>query len=126
MNIFLFLGGITGFLSVALGAFGAHALEGQINENLLSTWQTAVRYLMFHTAALLAVGILKIRYPGLSILSWAGWLFVIGIILFSGSLFILSVTGAGGLGFITPVGGVTFMIAWILLAIGALKMKNQY
>lgn len=120
MNIFLFLGALNGFLSVALGAFGAHVLEGKIEPKYLETWQTGVTYQMFHAGALLVVGILSNKISA-SLLSWSGWLFFIGIILFSGSLFLLSLTGIRVLGAITPFGGVSFLIAWVLLMIVATK-----
>ncbi|KIO63311.1 hypothetical protein B4064_2403 [Caldibacillus thermoamylovorans] len=120
MNIFLFLGALNGFLSVALGAFGAHVLEGKIEPKYLETWQTGVTYQMFHAGALLVVGILSNKISA-SLLSWSGWLFFIGIILFSGSLFLLSLTGIRVLGAITPFGGVSFLIAWVLLMIVSTK-----
>lgn len=122
MNVFLFLGALNGFLSVALGAFGAHVLEGRISDHYISTWQTGVQYEMFHAAALLVVGILISKFPSSSLLSWSGWLFLIGIILFSGSLYVLSVTGIKVFGAITPIGGVSFLVAWMLLMVAASKL----
>lgn len=122
MNIFLFLGGLNGFLSVALGAFGAHILEGKLSEHYLSTWQTGVQYQMFHAVALLAIGILISRFPDSSLLSWSGWLFLVGIVLFSGSLYILSISGIKVLGAITPLGGVSFLAGWILLMVASSKL----
>lgn len=122
MNIFLFLGGLNGFLSVALGAFGAHILEGKLSDHYLSTWQTGVQYQMFHAVALLAIGILISRFPDSSLLSWSGWLFLVGIVLFSGSLYILSISGIKVLGAITPLGGVSFLAGWILLMVASSKL----
>ncbi|WP_033827466.1 DUF423 domain-containing protein [Bacillus andreraoultii] len=122
MNIFLFLGGLNGFLSVALGAFGAHILEGRLSDHYLSTWQTGVQYQMFHAVALLAIGILLSKFPDSSLLSWSGWLFFVGIVLFSGSLYILSISGIKVLGAITPIGGVSFLAAWILLMVASSKL----
>lgn len=122
MNIFLFLGGLNGFLSVALGAFGAHILEGRLSDHYLSTWQTGVQYQMFHSVALLAIGILLSKFPDSSLLSWSGWLFFVGIVLFSGSLYILSISGIKVLGAITPIGGVSFLAAWILLMVASSKL----
>nr|WP_034773318.1 MULTISPECIES: DUF423 domain-containing protein [Bacillaceae]MCB5936801.1 DUF423 domain-containing protein [Bacillus sp. DFI.2.34]MBU5341568.1 DUF423 domain-containing protein [Caldifermentibacillus hisashii]MCB7070955.1 DUF423 domain-containing protein [Caldibacillus sp. 210928-DFI.2.22]MCB7074445.1 DUF423 domain-containing protein [Caldibacillus sp. 210928-DFI.2.18]MCB7078405.1 DUF423 domain-containing protein [Caldibacillus thermoamylovorans] len=122
MNLFLFLGALNGFLSVALGAFGAHILEGKLSDHYLSTWQTGVQYQMFHALALLAVGLLMSKFPASSLISWSGWLFFAGIVLFSGSLYILSLTGVKVLGAITPIGGVSFLIAWILLMVAASKL----
>lgn len=122
MNLFLFLGALNGFLSVALGAFGAHILEGKLSDHYLSTWQTGVQYQMFHALALVAVGLLMSKFPGSSLVSWSGWLFFTGIVLFSGSLYVLSLTGVKVLGAITPIGGISFLIAWILLMVAASKL----
>src|SRR5690625_4461419 len=99
MKIFLLIGAINGFLAVALGAFGAHGLEGKISESALKTWEKAVNYQMFHTVALLAVGLLMLRIESNS-LQWAGWAFIIGIVLFSGSLYLYAPTGISSLAMI--------------------------
>ncbi|HLS07013.1 MAG TPA: DUF423 domain-containing protein [Bacillota bacterium] len=114
MKTFLLLGVVNGFLVVALGAFGAHGLEGKISENALKTWEKAVNYQMFHTMALLGTGLLMTTIKSSS-LTWAGWFFFIGIILFSGSLYVYSTTGIKALAMITPFGGITFLIGWIIL-----------
>jgi|SRR5690625_256101 len=114
MKIFLLLGVINGFLAVALGAFGAHGLEGKISERALNTWEKAVNYQMFHTMALLTTGLLMTKIEGLGIM-WAGWLFFIGILLFSGSLYLYSTTGLTFLAMITPFGGIMFLVGWIIL-----------
>src|SRR5690625_7343344 len=113
MKLFLLLGVINGFLAVALGAFGAHGLEGKVSEKSLGIWDKAVHYQMFHTMALLVTGLLlaKIQSGGML---WAGWMFFIGIILFSGSLYLYSTTGVKTLAMITPFGGVAFLVGWIL------------
>lgn len=121
MNIFLFLGALNGFLSVALGAFGAHVMEARIDPKYMETWQTAVQYQMFHAVGLLVIGVLNKFFPNSSLLNWSGWLMFIGIIIFSGSLFILSTTGIKVFGAITPIGGVTFLVAWVLIMIFATK-----
>ncbi|PLR81578.1 DUF423 domain-containing protein [Bacillus canaveralius] len=121
MKLFIIIGAINAFLSVALGAFGAHGLEGKIEPKYLETWKTGVTYQMFHAAGLLIIAILLGRVPASSLLTWSGWLMLIGIILFSGSLYILSVTRIGMLGAITPLGGLSFLAAWILLVIFAVK-----
>ncbi|MGE7875877.1 DUF423 domain-containing protein [Peribacillus muralis] len=120
MKLFIILGAINGFIAVALGAFGAHGLEGKIPDKYLETWQTAVQYQMFHAVGLLVIGLLagKISSP---LINWSGWLMLIGIILFSGSLFVLSVTQIKVLGAITPLGGVSFLAAWVLMIIAAYK-----
>lgn len=114
MKVFLMLGVINGFLAVALGAFGAHGLEGKISERALNTWEKAVNYQMFHTMALLVTGILLSKIESVSMM-WSGWLFFIGILLFSGSLYLYSTTGVKFLAMITPFGGITFLIGWIIL-----------
>ncbi|WP_062351405.1 DUF423 domain-containing protein [Bacillus kwashiorkori] len=122
MNIFLFLGALNGFLSVAFGAFGAHMLEGRIEAKYLDTWQTGVTYEMLHAVGLLVIGLLMAKFPGNALLTWSGWFMLIGIILFTGSLFVLSLTGIRVFGAITPIGGVSFLIAWALLMIAAVKL----
>ena len=120
MKLFIILGALNGFIAVALGAFGAHGLEGKIPDKYLETWQTAVQYQMFHAVGLLVLGLLagKISSP---LINWSGWLMLIGIILFSGSLFVLSITQIKVLGAITPLGGVSFLVAWVLMIIAAYK-----
>lgn len=120
MKILLIIGAINGFIAVAFGAFGAHGLEGKITESKLETWNTAVQYQMFHTIAILAVGMLMQKISASS-LQWAGWMFFIGIIIFSGSLYLYSVTSIKTFAMITPIGGVAFLIGWVLLAVAALK-----
>lgn len=114
-RFYLLCAAINGLLCVAFGAFGAHALEGRINAALLDTYQTAVQYQMFHTIALLAVAWVASTQVSAT-LQWSGRLFLLGIVLFSGSLYVLALTGVTVLGAITPVGGVAFMAAWLLLA----------
>ncbi|RSK29004.1 DUF423 domain-containing protein [Bacillus sp. HMF5848] len=121
MKIFLLISAISGFLSVALGAFGAHLLEGRIPDKYIETWQTGVQYQMFHTIAIVTVALLMIKLPNVGMLHTSGWLFLVGIILFSGSLYVLSLTQIGVLGAITPLGGVSFLAGWVLVAIVALK-----
>lgn len=120
MKLFLLLGIINGFLAVALGAFGAHGLEGKLSEKSLGIWDKAVNYQMFHTMALLITGLLlaKIQSGGML---WAGWMFFIGIVLFSGSLYLYSTTGVKTLAMITPFGGVAFLVGWVLLGYGIVK-----
>jgi uncharacterized membrane protein YgdD (TMEM256/DUF423 family) len=121
MKTFIIIGAINAFLSVALGAFGAHALEGKISQKYIDTWNTGVLYQMFHSIGILIVGVLAGNIAASSLLNWSGWLMLIGIILFSGSLYILSISGIKVLGAITPLGGVAFLIAWVLLIITAVK-----
>src|SRR5699024_4397304 len=120
MKVFLILGVINGFLAVALGAFGAHGLEGKVSEKMLGTWEKAVNYQMFHTMALFITGLLADKITGGSIV-WAGWLFFLGILLFSGSLYVYSTTGIKSLAMITPFGGLTFLAGWIVLGYAVIK-----
>mgnify|MGYP000900534638 CR=1 FL=1 len=116
-KIILVSGSVLGFLSVALGAFGAHALKDfLISNQRLATYETAVQYQMYHSLALVATGILGQLFPK-SDFGWVGLLFLGGIFVFSGSLFILCATGIRWLGAITPLGGISFLAAWLWLAI---------
>lgn len=126
MKFFIIAGAINGFLAVALGAFGAHLLEGRIADKYLSTWGTAVQYQMFHALALVAIGILmSSKVLGhVSQLNIAGYLILAGIVIFSGSLYVLSLTGISILGAITPIGGVAFLAGWIMLIVSAVKYAN--
>lgn len=121
LKTFIILGSINAFLAVALGAFGAHGLEGRLSEKMLETWKTGVTYQMFHAAGLFAVALLSEKLPQSNLLNWSGWLMLIGIVLFSGSLYVLSTSGIKLLGAITPFGGVAFLAAWLLLGIAASK-----
>ncbi|WP_110928279.1 DUF423 domain-containing protein [Bacillus massiliglaciei] len=120
MKVFIIIGAINAFLAVALGAFGAHGLEGKIPDKYLQIWHTGVTYQMFHAVGLLIIGLLAAKIPG-SLLNWSGWLMLIGIILFSGSLYVLSLTQIKVLGAITPLGGISFLVAWILIVAAAYK-----
>ncbi|WP_026695943.1 DUF423 domain-containing protein [Peribacillus kribbensis] len=120
MKVFLLAGAINAFLAVALGAFGAHGLEGKISDKYLEVWKTGVQYQMFHAAGLLIIGLLMGKIQG-SLLGTAGWLMLAGIILFSGSLYVLSVTGIKVLGAITPLGGISFLAAWVLIMVAVYK-----
>ena len=107
MKVFLLLAAINGFLAVALGAFGAHGLENKLSEKMLNTWEKAVTYQMFHVGALLATGLAMIKISATS-LSVAGWFFLAGIIIFSGSLYLYSTTSIKTFAMITPIGGFCF------------------
>lgn len=119
--MFLLLSSVLGFLSVALGAFGAHALKNKLDSDLLDIYHTAVQYHMIHTVVLLVIAILVRMFPDVTLFAWAGWFIFAGMIVFSGSLYVLSLTGFRGLGAITPIGGVLFLTGWALLAISAVK-----
>jgi uncharacterized membrane protein YgdD (TMEM256/DUF423 family) len=115
-RLFFGVGALSALISVAAGAFGAHALRGRLTPDYLAVFETAARYQMYHALALLAVAWAITRWPG-PLPVWAGWLFVTGTVLFSGSLYALAFTGIRGLGAITPLGGVAFMVGWICLAL---------
>jgi uncharacterized membrane protein YgdD (TMEM256/DUF423 family) len=118
-RLFLMFAGAFGFLGVALGAFGAHALEEALEPRSREVFETAVRYQMYHALALGLVGLLVARAPSGPTLA-AGWAFTAGILLFSGSLFLLSLTGTRWLGAVAPIGGTAFLVGWALLAWAAL------
>ena len=120
---FFLIASLLGSLSVALGAFGAHALRDRIEASMLANYQTGVSYMFYHTLALFVVVLALTRWPGSSQPVWAGWLFVIGIVFFSGSLFLMAFTGMRWLGAITPIGGVAFIGGWLLLAWTAWQAK---
>lgn len=111
-KLFLVLASLNGFLAVSLGAFAAHALRERLTPELLNTFQTGVQYHMYHALALFGVGMLSLQFPNNNLVRAAGFLFMLGIILFSGSLYTLSLTGVRWLGAITPLGGVAFLAAW--------------
>ena len=121
-NPFLFAGAVNGFLTVAIGAFGAHALRGRIETYHYDVFQTGVQYHSIHALALIALGITLFHIPS-KWLTRAGWLFLLGIILFSGSLYLLALTGSRPLGIITPLGGFSFLLAWISFAIGVFHQQ---
>ncbi|SDN00822.1 DUF423 domain-containing protein [Bacillus sp. OK048] len=121
MKTFIIIGAINAFLAVALGAFGAHGLKDRLDPYYLDIWKTGVQYQMFHAIGLLVIGILLGKVAASSYFTWSGWLMLIGIIFFSGSLYILSLTKVGILGAITPIGGVCFLAGWVLMIIGTVK-----
>ena len=119
---FALLGAGLAFLAVALGAFGAHALRARVGPDLLVTFETGVRYHMYHALALLACGWAQERWPSPPI-AWAGWLFVAGIVVFSGSLYLLTLSGQRWWGAVTPVGGIAFLAGWGCLVWGLVTVK---
>lgn len=121
VKIFVFLGSINAFFAVALGAFGAHALKSKLSREMLTIFDTAVHYHLIHALALILVGIIAGRMNAVVLVQWAGGFLLVGVILFSGSLYILSLSGVRAFGAVTPFGGVSFLIGWIILAIAALK-----
>jgi uncharacterized membrane protein YgdD (TMEM256/DUF423 family) len=122
-SVFLALGAVCAFLGVGFGAFGAHGLKAILSPELLAVYQTGVTYHMWHALGLLVIGLLHQQAPTAKRLVWAGWLMFVGILLFSGSLYLLAVTDEKALGMVTPFGGVCFLLAWLLLALFAFN-KN--
>jgi uncharacterized membrane protein YgdD (TMEM256/DUF423 family) len=118
-RLFFALGALSGAMSVALGAFGAHGLRARLAADLLTTFETGVRYQMYHALALLAVAWAVNRWMGSGLPVAAGWLFVAGTVFFSFSLYLLALTGQRWLGAITPLGGVACVAGWICLALAA-------
>jgi len=123
-RIFAVLGALSGFIAVGAGAFGAHGLKAIVTPDLLAVFETGVRYQMVHALALFAVAWTIDRWPGRAAIA-SGWCFVAGTAIFSGSLYLLTLTGVRGLGAITPVGGVLFLVGWILLALAAWRGKAR-
>ena len=117
-RLFFSLGAASGLVAVAAGAFGAHALRARLDPSALAVFETGARYQMYHALALIAVAWAAARWPG----PWpgrAGWLFVAGTLLFSGSLYALALSGIRALGAVTPFGGVAFLAGWLCLALAA-------
>lgn len=121
-RVFFGLGSLLALLAVAAGAFGAHALRGRLTPEALGSFEVAARYHMYHALALLAVAWAATRWPGGAVTA-AGWLFLAGTVVFSGSLYLLSLTGQRWLGAMTPFGGVAFMLGWLMLAWNVWKAR---
>lgn len=118
-STFLLIGALAAFAGVALGAFGAHGLRTRLSPEMLAVFETGVRYQMYHALALLLTAAAMGRMGDARLLVIAGWLFVAGIVLFSGSLYALTLSGVSMLGAITPIGGLAFLIGWACLALFA-------
>lgn len=110
-------------LVVALGAFGAHGLKSRLTEDMMSVYQTGVQYHFFHALGLILVGIIAFHLPSSTWLRWSGWTMLIGILIFSGSLYLLAITQTRWLGMLTPIGGLAFIVSWLLLAIAVMDIK---
>ncbi|MEE8116662.1 MAG: DUF423 domain-containing protein [Gemmatimonadales bacterium] len=121
-RLFLVLGSVSALLSVAAGAFGAHALRERVTPDLLVTFETGARYQMYHALALCVVAWVVVRWE-VPQAAWAGWFFVAGTVLFSGSLYLLALTGTRWWGAVTPFGGLAFLAGWGLLAWAALAAR---
>jgi uncharacterized membrane protein YgdD (TMEM256/DUF423 family) len=119
-RLFVALGAVSAFIAVGAGAFGAHALKTRLAPDLLAVFEVAVRYQMYHALGLVACAWALGKWPG-ALATSAGWLFVAGTIVFSGSLYALSLTGVRWLGAITPIGGAAFLAGWLCLAVTAMR-----
>lgn len=122
IRIFFLLGSLLMALGVALGAFGAHALRGKLPDELLATWQTAVLYHLVHALGLLAIASAGHLLSDSGLVRWSGWLIAAGIVLFSGSLYLLCLSGVRAFGMIAPFGGLAFIIGWLLLFLAAWRL----
>ena len=122
-RIFLAIASIFGGISVVFGAFASHALKDRLSDKSLAIWETGTKYQMYHALALMLVAILVSRYPNSTLLTTAGYAFIAGIFIFSGSLYALTLTGIKWLGAITPIGGTAFIIGWLCLAIATWRME---
>lgn len=129
VKIFVMLGAIFGAMSVGMGAFGAHGLrarvlDGSLEQRLLEVWETAAQYQMYHAIALIFAAWLATQGESSTATTVAGWAFVVGVALFSGSLYTMTLTGMRWLGAITPLGGVAFIVGWIALAVAGSKLLS--
>jgi len=118
---FLLLGALSAMIGVGMGAFGAHGLKTIISPELLVVYQTGVSYQMYHALGLIGIALIRLQASNSKLLIWAGWLMFIGILLFSGSLYLLALLNLNWLGMITPIGGVCFLIAWLLIMLYAVQ-----
>jgi uncharacterized membrane protein YgdD (TMEM256/DUF423 family) len=121
-KLFITLASLSGMLAVGFGAFGAHGLKTRFDEYSMGVFETAAQYQFYHSLALLAVGVIALNQPQTIMLKSSGWLFFIGIVIFSGSLYLLSFTGLRWLGAITPLGGLAFIGGWACLAATGWKL----
>ncbi|GFM87438.1 DUF423 domain-containing protein [Pseudomonas cichorii] len=121
LRSFLMLAAFFGFTGVALGAFAAHGLKGRLSPEYLAIFHTGVLYQLVHALALLGVAVLAAQIPG-RLVTWAGFSFAIGIVLFSGSLYVLTLSGISKLGIVTPFGGLAFLIGWLTLGVAAWRL----
>ncbi|WP_459207055.1 DUF423 domain-containing protein [Pseudomonas sp. MLB6B] len=121
LRSFLMLAAFFGFTGVALGAFAAHGLKNRLSAEYLAIFHTGVSYQLVHALALLALAVLTVHLPG-RLVGWAGGLFALGIVLFSGSLYALTLSGIGKLGIVTPIGGACFLAGWLCLGLAAWRL----
>jgi uncharacterized membrane protein YgdD (TMEM256/DUF423 family) len=116
-KFFISTGAFLATLGIILGAFGAHGLRTKLGPHMMEVWQTAVHYHMYHALGLILIGILSQQMGSSTLIRWSGGLMLIGILVFSGSLYLLALTGLRWLGAITPLGGISFIISWLLLTL---------
>ena len=116
-RVFIIIGALSAFVAVAAGAYGSHGLKGKLSADMLAVFEIGVRYQMYHALALIASGFATTQWPG-KFVTASGWLFLAGTIFFSGSIYLLCLTGSKLYGPITPIGGGMLMIGWLCLAIG--------
>ncbi|AUS26604.1 DUF423 domain-containing protein [Paenibacillus polymyxa] len=121
MKVLLLLGCIVMFLAVALGAFGAHALKKRLSADMMSIFQTGIQYQIAHGLGLLLLGVLAGNIAHSSLIVTAGWVMLVGILLFSGSLYVLSVSGVKKLGAVTPIGGLAFLASWVIVIVAVIQ-----
>lgn len=122
-RVFLIIGALCGFLGVAGGAFAAHGLKSQLSPDMLAVFETGARYQMYHALALIAVAWAQAQWPSPLVIT-SGWFFVFGIVVFCGSLYLLSLSQISWLGAITPIGGLAFLAGWLCLAWAAWKAEG--
>ncbi len=122
MKVFIILGALNAMMAVGTGAFGAHGLEGKLSDKYMSIWEKATTYQMYHGLGLLVIGLIS-DTTSMNV-NWVGWLLFFGIVFFSGSLYFLALTQVRILGAITPIGGVLFIIGWLVLVIATLKFAG--
>jgi len=122
-RMMLMLGAVTAFLGVALGAFGAHALRARLTEQLLNTWETAVQYHLVHALGLLVVGLTLLHSGPAPLLRWSAGFMLAGMVLFSGSLYLLCLSGVRWLGAVTPLGGTALLVAWVLFGVAVWRLN---
>jgi len=121
MKTFLVIGALAMALGVILGAFGAHGLKNKLTPDLLAVYHTGVEYHLYHALGLILVGVLISQFPQVSGLQLGGWLLLAGVVIFSGSLYVLAITGIRWLGAITPIGGLAFIAGWVWIAWGLIR-----
>lgn len=123
MKVFVLLGSIYGLIAVATGAFGAHGLQNKVEPRMLEVWETAAQYQMYHALALIAAAWM-VHQTQSTVALVAGWSFAVGVLVFSGSLYVMVLSGIRALGAITPVGGLALMVGWFCLILAALKLET--